>query len=278
MVRRGQQGLQKLRRAERDAAAQLGSPNGAYRADRSGCRKREWETPYDDANSVRLHFILWHRGKTLVDFIVNVQVLASDGWDTVEYFDCCHGHSHLHPKNPDLEPRTIAQLDTADDVKNAFVQVEQEAHERARIIRDEGVMQMVNPQLDAFRREVNINLACGALLDLDLPVTSDEGGYPVVVALEEERLSALLGRIRAVGGFANLFVRGPSQIRMVSVIGDSCAIPIPDDVMVGDEAPGPNSTVGMFIDYVERKPNGVTISAAVGHPACARDSRVVELA
>ena len=135
---------------------------------------------------------------------------------------------------------------------------------------------MVSPLLDAFRREVNVNLACGALVDFELPVTSDDGGQPVVVALESERISTLLGRIRAVGGFANLFVRGPSQVRMVSVIGDSCAISTPDDVMTGNDAPGPNATVEMFIDYVERNPNGVMISAAIGHPACARDSRVVE--
>lgn len=136
---------------------------------------------------------------------------------------------------------------------------------------------MVNPQLDAFRREVNLNLACGALVDVELPVTSDDGGCPVVVALEEERLSTLLGRIRAVGGFANLFVRGPEQVWMVSVISAACAIRPPGDVMSGDDAPGPNATVGMFIDYVARNPGGVALSAAVGQDACARDARTVEL-
>ena len=99
---------------------------------------RDWDAPYDDSNSVRLQFIVWHRRSTLIDFVVNVQVLTSEGWDTVESFDCCHGHCHLHPQNADLEPRTIAQLDTVDDVVKAFAQVEQEAHDRARIIRDEG--------------------------------------------------------------------------------------------------------------------------------------------
>ena len=121
---------------------------------------------------------------------------------------------------------------------------------------------MSNSLLDDFRSEVNFNLACGALVDLELPVTGDDGGCPVVVALEDERLSTLLGRIRAVGGFANLFVRGPDRVRMVSVIGDSCAIAAPDDVMTGTDAPGPSATVGMFIDHVERNPNGVMISAA----------------
>lgn len=139
-------------------------------------------------------------------------------------------------------------------------------------------MTVANEQLDAFRRAVNLSLACGDLMDVDLPVTSDDGGRPVIVALEDERLSTLLGRIRSVGGFANLFVRGADQVRRVSVIGDTCAIAVPDDVMTGEDAPGPDATVGMFIDYVERRPNGVTISAAVGHPACARDARTVEFA
>lgn len=136
---------------------------------------------------------------------------------------------------------------------------------------------MANPALDAFRLEVNLDLACGALADFDLPVTGDDGGRPVIVALEDERLSMLLGRIRAVGGFANLFVRGPQRVRMVSVIGDACAIPTPDDVMIGTEAPGPTAAVGTFVDYLEKNPSGVTLSAAVGHSACARDPQTVKL-
>ncbi|SKU56834.1 Uncharacterised protein [Mycobacteroides abscessus subsp. massiliense] len=132
-------------------------------------------------------------------------------------------------------------------------------------------------ELDAFRREVNLNIAFGALADIDLPVTSDDGGFPVVVALGGERLSVVLGRLRAVGGYANLIVRGDGQVRMASVIGPECAIGEPDDTMVGDQAPGANATIGMFLDYVQRNPNGVTISAALGHPACARDARSVEL-
>lgn len=136
MVRRGQQGQRQVRKAARKTVAALESPQGTYRPDRANCRQRQWDTSYDDANTVRLQFIIWSRGKTLVDFVVNVQVLASDGWDTVEYFDCCHGHTHLHTHNSELEPRIIAQLDTPGNVKHAFVQVEHEADNRARIIRD----------------------------------------------------------------------------------------------------------------------------------------------
>ena len=78
------------------------------------------------------------RGKALVDFVVNVDVLGSEGWETIEYFDCCHGHCHLHTQNSDLEPRPIAQLDSIEDVRHAFAQVEQDARDRARIIREEG--------------------------------------------------------------------------------------------------------------------------------------------
>lgn len=137
---------------------------------------------------------------------------------------------------------------------------------------------MGDAQLDDFRREVNSNLAYGVLADVDLPVTNDDGGCPVVVALEDERLSVVLGRLRAVGGFANLFVRGEGRVRLVSVIRESCAIPVPDDDMTGNEAPGPTATVGMFLDYLARRPNGVMLSAAVGHPARARDARDVEFA
>jgi len=132
--------------------------------------------------------------------------------------------------------------------------------------------------LDIFRREVNRDLAYGALADMDLPVTSDDGGCPVVVALDHERLSVVLGRLRAVGGFANLFVRGEDCVRLASVIGAECAIPDPDDNMTGDDGPGADATVGMFLDYVARRPNGVMLSEAIGRPACARDAHTVEFA
>lgn len=139
-------------------------------------------------------------------------------------------------------------------------------------------MRMSDSRLDHFRREVNHNLALGALAHVDLPVTSDDGGCPVVVALEDERLSVLLGRLRAVGGFANLFVQGAKgRVRMASVIHESCAIQEPDDDMTGDESPGTAATVGMFLDYVARRPNGVLLSA-LGHPAWARDAHTVEFA
>lgn len=132
--------------------------------------------------------------------------------------------------------------------------------------------------LDEFRREVNLNLAIGALADVELPVTDDDGGSPVVVALEDEPLSTVLGRLRAVGGYANLFVHGARGVRMASVINESSAlVDASDDMTPAGESPGPDATVGMFLDWVEKCPHGVKISAAVGHPAWARDAVPVEL-
>lgn len=282
MVRRGQQSKRQLRKAQRNLAAQLESSQGDYRPpDRDACRYRIWETTGDDANTVRLENHTWHFGRHLAEFVINAQVLTSDGWLTVEYVDCCHGSCHHHPQSG-TDARTIRRLEVMDDVKEAFSEAQSLIYDRLRIIRDEATVGTVSKvgdkRLDAFRRQVDWNLACGSLAEYVLPVTSDDGGSPVVVAFESERLSVLLGRIRAVGGFANLFVSGDSGVRMASVIGDAFAIADTDDRLTGDDAPGANATVGMFLDYVGRHPRGVTVSAAVGQQACARDARTVDFA
>ena len=134
--------------------------------------------------------------------------------------------------------------------------------------------------LDAFRAEVDWNLACGALADQELRVTSEDGDHVVVVALAKEPLSILLGRLRGVGGYANLFVKSPQGVRMVSVIKDVCAIGDPDDDMAPPaEGPGATATVGMFLDYLDHCPNGVRLSMVnPAQPAVARDSHEVEFA
>ncbi|MEB3048412.1 hypothetical protein KV112_01460 [Mycolicibacter sp. MYC123] len=134
-------------------------------------------------------------------------------------------------------------------------------------------------QLDDFRREVNWNLAMGPLADVDLPVTSDEGGCPVVVALAGERLAVVFGRVRAAGGFVNLFVReDDGGVRMASIIGDNCAVSEPGDAMTGPDVPAATATIGMFLDYVALHPQGIVVSAAVGQQARARDAKPVEFA
>lgn len=138
---------------------------------------------------------------------------------------------------------------------------------------------MSDSQLDAFRRVININLAVGALADLDLPVTGDDGGFPVVVALESEPLSTLMGRLRAVGGFANLFVNWKDRVQLIEVIDDSCAVDpnSADDMSAPGDSPGADATVGMFVDWLICCPQGVKLSYAVGQPALARDPQELKL-
>lgn len=149
------------------------------------------------------------------------------------------------------------------------------SHQRVHQILEEADAR--SRQLEQFRDEVDVNLERGALMDFELPVTGDDASLPIVVAFADEPLLALTARIQAAGGYANVFVKDGRVVHFVSVIEEACAIGDPGDRMVGDQAPGATSTVGMFLAYVAQHPNGVTISAAVGHPACARDARQVEL-
>lgn len=139
MVGRGQRKKQELRRASKVMSEQLESPHGSYELpDENDCTKKEWETAVDDLGTIRLQFILWRQQGRLANFVVNVQRLTSAGWVSVERFDCCHGHCHLHVDNDEHKTRSIHTLDTQDDVKTAFRKVEKAADERARIMRDKG--------------------------------------------------------------------------------------------------------------------------------------------
>lgn len=131
----------------------------------------------------------------------------------------------------------------------------------------------MNGELIEFRDTINQAIAHG---QFDLPVVGEDGIPMVVVALEDEPLFDLLGRLRAVGGNVNLFVRGQGRVRRVSVADQISADTIPDD-MTGQEGPGPMASVGLFLDYLERRPNGVVLSVVnPASPAVARD--VVEFA
>ena len=123
-------------------------------------------------------------------------------------------------------------------------------------------------QLEHFRREVDVNLAHGALRDFELPVTGNDGSSPIVVALAHGLVSKLTERIHEAGGYANVFVKDSQIVHFVSVIAEAIAIGEPDDVMVGEEALRATSTIGVRLAYVARNPKDVNISAVLGHPAC----------
>lgn len=138
MPRRGQQARNAVRQARRDAVKALESQRGSYTPPRTVGPPKQWETSYDDSNTVRVQFILWRAKGKIVNFVVNVQVITADGWTTVERFDCCHGNCHLHSDNADIAPEVILRLDDEGDVQRAFAKVRAEAEHRARIIRGKG--------------------------------------------------------------------------------------------------------------------------------------------
>jgi hypothetical protein len=127
-----------VRRAQQEAFQSLNPHQGSYTPpSREECSSRQWEVSIDDAATVRLQYNIWHHDGRLVDFVVNIQVLTAEGWETVEYVDCCHGHCHHHPRSG-TPPRTIVRLDVVADVQQAFGQVDPIIEERLRIIRDRG--------------------------------------------------------------------------------------------------------------------------------------------
>lgn len=136
MTRRKQQGRQKLRRAAQQALQSLDTRQGSYTPpDREECSSKQWEVPIDDAATIRLQYNIWRCDGRLVDFVINLQVITAQGWESVEYIDCCHGHCHHHPPHG-ADCRTIATLDVVADVQHAFGQVDPIIEERLRIIRN----------------------------------------------------------------------------------------------------------------------------------------------
>lgn len=113
----------------------------------------------------------------------------------------------------------------------------------------------MNAELVEFRSSVNRMISRG---NVELPVVDVAGSRPLVFALGSEPLFTLLGRLRHIGGYANVFVKDGDRIRQISVVDSACAIPIPDDDMTGDTA-DPLASVGMFLDHLATQPNGVVL-------------------
>jgi hypothetical protein len=80
---------------------------------------------------------MWRYKGQLVDFVVNLQVVTAEGWESVERIDCCHGHCHHHPENGKPAQHVI-QLDSVDDVKRAFSVAEEVIGARVSTLRGQG--------------------------------------------------------------------------------------------------------------------------------------------
>lgn len=107
-----------------------------------------------------------------------------------------------------------------------------------------------------------------ALVDGSLPeprVVDENGEFPLVFALESERLAVLLKRVRNHNGFANIFVlRDNDSVALISAVPTSDALRehLADD-MTGAEQPSAQSSVGVFLDYLIAHGEGVLIPSAI---------------
>lgn len=137
MARRGQQKHRELRAARKQTFDDLETPHGRYRPpERSEANRQEWYQPIDDTNTVRLEFHVWRDGGQIVEFVINIQTIATTGWETPEYIDCCHGHCHLH--TVDGRTETLMTLNVVHDVETAFSMALEDAHTRASSLWEEG--------------------------------------------------------------------------------------------------------------------------------------------
>lgn len=116
---------------------------------------------------------------------------------------------------------------------------------------------LVQPRLELanFNIEVNANIAAGNV-DGVLTVTNENGEYPIVAALGCEPLSLLVERISALGGNANVFVKGKDGISFI-IAERYTGKGHPVDLSDTDEWGSGMSDIDMFLDYLRLQCDGV---------------------
>ena len=97
MSRRGQSKKRELKRTKKSVKKQLDSLHGSYIPDRAHCRTRQWDTAYDDVNTVRVQFNTWHRGRQLIDFVILVQRPAASFDAQLSVISPLCGTPSVHP-------------------------------------------------------------------------------------------------------------------------------------------------------------------------------------
>lgn len=112
-------------------------------------------------------------------------------------------------------------------------------------------------ELTSFEINLDIAIAAG-MFDQSITVQNQHGAYPIVAALADEQLYYLNERIRACGGYANVFVLDHDKI---SVIHSMKTDSVPSDAEDFTELRNGGSSVGMFLAYLKRHPEGVCIPA-----------------
>lgn len=114
----------------------------------------------------------------------------------------------------------------------------------------------IDPRLDTFRRSV---LKAVGMSGIDLPVVNDQGQRQIVVALEDEPFNLLTERLKAAGGYANVFILTPKGTVNVTVIKQECSL-MPRSCEHISMPIGTDSSVGMFLEYLEHHPEGVAVT------------------
>ena len=110
-------------------------------------------------------------------------------------------------------------------------------------------------ELANFNIEVNANIAAGNVDDV-LAVTDENGEYPIVTALGREPVSLLVERVSAIGGRANVFVKGMDRVSFITAdrYGGKGN---PADLSDIDEWESGSSDIDMFLNYLRTQRDGV---------------------
>lgn len=112
-------------------------------------------------------------------------------------------------------------------------------------------------ELANFNVEVNENIADGNI-DSVLAAKNADGEYPVVTALGCEPLSLLVERIRALGGVANVFVKGKRGVSFI-IATKPTGKGNPVDLSDIDDWGSGSADIDMFLDYLHMQKDGVII-------------------
>ena len=122
---------------------------------------------------------------------------------------------------------------------------------------------MKKPTQEERRNELSVKVLHDLAVNRQkLPVTNENGARPIVVALDDELISDVFARVRAVGPKANLFVELAAskperpKKRVVLVIA-SVGARTARERLISDQPMHEKTTIGMVVEYVLQAPEGV---------------------
>ena len=114
-------------------------------------------------------------------------------------------------------------------------------------------------ELNSFELSLEIALSAG-MFDESITVCDSSGNYPIVAALAKEQMYYLTERVKACGGYANIFVL---DVDLVTVLHSTRTEMITEGAEDFTDLQNGGSTIGAFIDYLRLRPNGVCIPSTL---------------